>query len=67
MMEYGCPRCGSDADLEDFEARPLFNGGGEIESLELVIESWCDSCDAASLFTDTVEVEIFLEKLEDMR
>lgn len=64
-LEYGCPRCGSTADMEDFEARPVFDGGNVLH-LELVVESWCEGCDAASLFTDEVPVDTFVEKLRDM-
>lgn len=65
MQEYGCPRCGSPSEMDDFEARPVFNDG-RVETLELIVESWCDGCEAASLFTDNVAVDVFIEKLKRM-
>ncbi|MBS1264158.1 MAG: hypothetical protein MAG715_01360 [Methanonatronarchaeales archaeon] len=66
MKEYGCPRCGGSAAMEDFEARPVFNNGGSMDSLELVVESWCEDCSAASLFTDTVTVNSFVDTLRSL-
>ncbi len=65
MKEYGCPRCGASSAMEDFEARPVFNGE-KMDSLELVIESWCDDCDAGSLFTDNVSVDVFVATLRSL-
>lgn len=66
MMDYGCPRCGSAAAMEDFEARPVFGGEEEVEVLELVVESWCDSCDAGSIFTDEITIDDFIDKLQNI-